>query len=190
VGNSLRLAVSKNSRECKICLHYLATFPFHTNKSGCDTNTLIVRKEGSDWLAVRQPPIKAALAKRHLSGGTLVLYDVSSSCPLAQFGYTVTANGASGKSSMACSALLTAVRWPSKSSPAAPQIRRPNRPGDEAEGALRSRPCRPGRRPRHDHPGADQRGYQSGRARLDYCPSRPGNQGVARRRRPADVAVR
>ena len=94
MGNSLKLAVSKNSRECKICLHYLATFPFHTNKSGCDTNTLIVRKEGSDWLAVRQPPIKAALAKRHLSGGTLVLYDVSSSylegrcCPLAQFGYS------------------------------------------------------------------------------------------------------
>src|SRR6266851_2860898 len=57
-----------------------------------------------DWLAVRQPwafspragpvGIEAALAKRHLSGGTLVLYDVSSSylegrcCPLAQFGYS------------------------------------------------------------------------------------------------------
>src|ERR1700736_4848150 len=47
-----------------------------------------------DWLAVRQPANEAALAKRHLSGGTLVLYDVSSSylegrrCPLAQFGYS------------------------------------------------------------------------------------------------------
>jgi Transposase DDE domain len=46
-----------------------------------------------DWLAVRQPAIEAALAKRHLAGGTLVLYDVSSSylegrcCPLAQFGH-------------------------------------------------------------------------------------------------------
>jgi hypothetical protein len=46
-----------------------------------------------DWLAVRQPAIEAALAKHHLAGGTLVLYDVSSSylegrcCPLAQFGY-------------------------------------------------------------------------------------------------------
>ena len=46
-----------------------------------------------DWLAVRQPAIEAALAKDHLAGGTLVLYDVSSSylegrcCPLAQFGY-------------------------------------------------------------------------------------------------------
>ena len=47
-----------------------------------------------DWLAVRQPAIEAALAKRHLAGGTLVLYHVSSSylegrcCPLAQFGYS------------------------------------------------------------------------------------------------------
>ena len=46
-----------------------------------------------DWLAVRQPAIEAMLAKRHLSGGTLVLYDVTSSymegrcCPLARFGY-------------------------------------------------------------------------------------------------------
>ena len=46
-----------------------------------------------DWLAVRQTAIETALARRHLSGGTLVLYDVTSSymegrcCPLAQFGY-------------------------------------------------------------------------------------------------------
>ena len=46
-----------------------------------------------DWLAVRQAAIETALARRHLSGGTLVLYDVTSSymegrcCPLAQFGY-------------------------------------------------------------------------------------------------------
>src|SRR6202040_3006881 len=47
-----------------------------------------------DWLAVRQPAIGAALAKPHLSGCPLVLYDVSSSylegrcCPIAQFGYS------------------------------------------------------------------------------------------------------
>jgi hypothetical protein len=47
-----------------------------------------------DWLAVRQPAIEATLAKRHFTGGTLVLYDVSSSylegrcCSLAQFGYS------------------------------------------------------------------------------------------------------
>src|SRR5271167_490253 len=47
-----------------------------------------------DWLLVRQPAIEASLAKRHLKGGTLVLYDVSSSyvegrcCPLAKRGYS------------------------------------------------------------------------------------------------------
>jgi SAM-dependent methyltransferase len=47
------------------------------------------------------------------------------------------------------------------------------------ESALRSRPCRPGWRPRHDHPGAHHRRSQSGRARLDYRFARPGHQGVA-----------
>src|SRR6266496_9082 len=47
-----------------------------------------------DWLLARQPRIESALARRHLAGGTLVLYDVSSSyfegrsCPLAQLGYS------------------------------------------------------------------------------------------------------
>ena len=46
-----------------------------------------------DWLLERQPQIEAALARRHLKQGTLVLYDVSSSyleghcCELAQLGY-------------------------------------------------------------------------------------------------------
>src|SRR3984885_7151632 len=47
-----------------------------------------------DWLLVRQPAIEASLAKRHLTNGMLVLYDVSSSymegrcCPLAKRGYS------------------------------------------------------------------------------------------------------
>jgi transposase len=47
-----------------------------------------------DWLLARQPAIEASLANRHLTNGTLVLYDVSSSymegrcCPLAQRGYS------------------------------------------------------------------------------------------------------
>ena len=46
-----------------------------------------------DWLLERQVAVEAALARRHLKGGTLVLYDVSSSyvegrcCPLAKRGY-------------------------------------------------------------------------------------------------------
>jgi transposase len=47
-----------------------------------------------DWLLARQPRIESALARRHLQGGTLVLYDVSSSyfeghtCALARLGYS------------------------------------------------------------------------------------------------------
>jgi transposase len=47
-----------------------------------------------DWLLERQPRIEARLAQRHLSEGTLVLYDLTSTyfeghhCPLAKFGYS------------------------------------------------------------------------------------------------------
>jgi hypothetical protein len=47
-----------------------------------------------DWLLERQPRIEQALAKGHLSEGSLVLYDVSSTyfegrhCPLAHFGHS------------------------------------------------------------------------------------------------------
>ena len=46
-----------------------------------------------DWLLKRQPWIERSLANRHLKGGTLILYDVSSSylegtcCTLAAFGH-------------------------------------------------------------------------------------------------------
>jgi transposase len=47
-----------------------------------------------DWLLERQQNVENALAKRHLSDGSLVLYDVSSTyfegrcCPLARFGHS------------------------------------------------------------------------------------------------------
>jgi hypothetical protein len=47
-----------------------------------------------DWLVARQDRIEQALARRHLRGGTLVLYDVTSTyfegrtCPLARHGYS------------------------------------------------------------------------------------------------------
>jgi hypothetical protein len=47
-----------------------------------------------DWLLERQPHIEKQLAKKHLGGGVLVLYDLSSSyvegrcCPLAKRGYS------------------------------------------------------------------------------------------------------
>jgi hypothetical protein len=57
---------------------------------GCDEDDLY---EAMDWLAARQQRIEAALAARHLAGGTLVLYDVSSAafegrtCPLGAIGH-------------------------------------------------------------------------------------------------------
>ena len=50
--------------------------------------------EAMDWLLARQGEVEAALAKRHLAEGSLVLYDVSSTyfegrcCPLAKLGHS------------------------------------------------------------------------------------------------------
>src|SRR6266478_8437720 len=50
--------------------------------------------EALDWLLPQQPKIEAALARRHLGEGTLVLYEVSSTyfeghcCPLARYGHS------------------------------------------------------------------------------------------------------
>jgi hypothetical protein len=57
---------------------------------GCDEDDLY---DAMDWLAARQDRIEDALAARHLAGGTLVLYDVSSAafegrtCPLGAIGH-------------------------------------------------------------------------------------------------------
>jgi hypothetical protein len=57
---------------------------------GCDEDDLYA---AMDWLATRQERIEDALAARHLAGGTLVLYDVSSAafegrtCPLGAIGH-------------------------------------------------------------------------------------------------------
>ena len=50
--------------------------------------------EAMDWLGLRQDAIEAGLAKKHLTDGTLVLYDVTSTyfegrhCPLARLGHS------------------------------------------------------------------------------------------------------
>ena len=69
-----------------------------------------------DWLSERQGPIETALAKRHLKGGTLVLYDVSSSyvegrcCPLAKRGYN--RDGKKGKAQIVYGLLCAADGCP------------------------------------------------------------------------------
>jgi hypothetical protein len=82
-----------------------------------------------DWLLARQPAIETALAKRCLDGGTLVLYDVSSSyleghrCTLARRGYN--RDGKKGKLQIVYGLLCAAdgCRWRSR---AIPPIRPPS----------------------------------------------------------------
>jgi hypothetical protein len=64
-----------------------------------------------DWLLLRQPAIETTLAKRHVTNGTLVLYDVASStedivCPLARRG------GGEGTSRVTCGLLCAADGCP------------------------------------------------------------------------------
>jgi hypothetical protein len=123
------------------------------------TGFKMLLKGGTVWLAVRQPAIEMALAKYHLSGGTLVLYDVSSSylegrcCPLAQFGYN--RDRKRGKLQIVYGLLCAPNGCPvaievfegSTSDPT-------TLTSDQAQRTLRSRPRRAGRRSRHEYPGA------------------------------------
>jgi hypothetical protein len=85
-----------------------------------------------DWLHERQGAIETALAKRHLKGGTLVLYDVSSSyvegrcCPLAKRGYN--RDGKKAKAQIVYGLLSppTAARSRSKCSRAIPRTPTPS----------------------------------------------------------------
>jgi hypothetical protein len=69
-----------------------------------------------DWLVAHQERIEAALARRHLKNGTLVLYDVTSTyfegrtCPLARFGYN--RDGKAGKLQIVFGLLCTAEGCP------------------------------------------------------------------------------
>src|SRR6201990_1512598 len=69
-----------------------------------------------DWLLARQPAIEASLARRHLTTGTLVLYDVSSSymegrcCPLAKRGYS--RDGRKGTLQITYGLLCAPDGWP------------------------------------------------------------------------------
>src|SRR6266568_6050 len=75
----------------------------------CDEDDLY---QAMDWLLPRQQQIEDALAARHLAGGTLVLYDVSSAafegrtCPLGEIGHA--RDGVRGRLQIVCGVLTTA----------------------------------------------------------------------------------
>jgi transposase len=72
--------------------------------------------EALDWLTGQQGRIEKTLARRHLKGGTLVLYDVTSTyfegrtCPLAKFGYN--RDGKAGKLQIVFGLLCTSEGCP------------------------------------------------------------------------------
>jgi Transposase DDE domain len=81
--------------------------------SSCDEDDLY---EAMDWLLPRQGKIEDALAARHLRGGTLVLYDVSSAafegrtCPLGEIGHA--RDGVRGRLQIVYGVLTTAEGIP------------------------------------------------------------------------------
>jgi len=104
-----RLLDARPSRERDLVLAMMAAQLLHHSSKLADTRlwhtTSLAQQLGVeeadenelyqalDWLLKRQPRIEAKLAKRHLTDGGVVYYDVSSSsyegrtCPLARLGY-------------------------------------------------------------------------------------------------------
>jgi hypothetical protein len=98
------------------------------HRGGCDEDDLYA---AMDYLHDRQEQIQDALAARHLAGGTLVLYDVSSAafegrtCPLGAIGHPEDGVWAGSRSSTGCWPPPRASRSRSRCSPATPGTRRP-----------------------------------------------------------------
>ncbi len=85
-GPGSKLAIARGLREATAA----SSLGQVLDVAGCDEDDLYA---AMDWLAARQDRIEGALAARHLAGGTLVLYDVSSAafegrtCPLGAIGH-------------------------------------------------------------------------------------------------------
>ena len=118
--------------------------------AGCDEDDLY---GAMDWLAARQEKIQDALAARHLAGGTLVLYDVSSAafegrtCPLGAIGHP--RDGVRPAADRVRAAHLQGRR-PGRHRGVPGQHRRPEdrrQPGEQAQGPVRPHPHGARRRP-------------------------------------------
>src|SRR5260370_7958993 len=93
---------------------------------GMDVCEEVSLYEAMDWLRHRQQAIEDILAARHLRGGTLVLYDVSSAafegrtCPLGEIGHAP--DGVRGRLQIVPGGLATTagIPPPPRASKAAP----------------------------------------------------------------------
>ena len=151
-----------------------------------------------DWLAARQEKIQDALAARHLAGGTLVLYDVSSAafegrtCPLGAIGHPK--DGVRGRLQIVYG-LLTSK----EGVPVAIEVFEGNT-GDPADGRQpRWARSRTGSGSRRVVLVGDRGMLTAARLRedvrprgpgLDHRAARPAGQGAGPRRRAAAVPVR
>ena len=146
----------------------------------CDEDDLY---EAMDYLRARQERIEDALAARHLAGGTLVLYDVSSAafegrtCPLGAVGHPK--DGVRGRLQIVYGLLTSPEGIPVAIEVFAGNTGDPDdrgQPGDQGQGPVRHHPGGAGRGPGH----ADRRPAARGRpARgpgLDHRAARPAGQ--------------
>ena len=118
--------------------------------------------DAMDWLLERQETIEKKLARRHLSDGALVLYDVTSSyyegktCPLARFGHD--RDGKTGCPIIVYGALDRRRRPADRRARLSRQHRRSQdhpRSGRGAHEAVRTVAGGAGRRSRHAHTNSD-----------------------------------
>ena len=123
-----------------------------------------------DWLLDRQARIENALARRHLSDGGFVLYDLSSSyvegrcCPLAALGHS--RDGKSGKLQVNWGLVCSPEGRPVAVAGAPRQHRRPDhrpRCDRHRQTAVRDRAGDPRRRPGDDHRRARRHAQGAGR---------------------------
>jgi len=105
IGGSSKLATARGLRA--------ETAASSLGLGSCDEDDLYA---AMDWLLPRQEAIEDALAARHLRGGTLVLYDVSSAafegrtCPLGEIGHA--RDGVRGRLQIVYGVLTTAEGVP------------------------------------------------------------------------------
>ena len=142
--------------------------------------------------------IEDALAARHLAGGTLVLYDVSSAafegrtCPLGAIGHPKDGvHGPAADRLRAAHLARRASRSRSRCSRATPATPRPSPPRSPRSRTGSGSPrVVPGRRPGHADRRAAARRRRPRAAGLDHRAARPAGQHAGPRRRAAAHLVR
>src|SRR6516165_1901569 len=160
--------------------------------AGCDEDDLYA---AMDWVLDRKEAIENSLAARHLTNGTLVLYDVSSAafeghtCPLGKIGHP--RDGVKGRLQIVYGLLCSPAGVPIAIE-VFDEHRRPENPGHsdrKAQNPVRAFPGRAGGRSRHAHQCPHRHRVTPGGPGLDQRAARPADQSPGRSRRDPAVPV-